>query len=323
MKATIYLLGLTGAALFTYLVARQGIGEVGTFVLTAGWGLLLVSLFHLVPMAADTLAWWVLFPTGDRPRFRQLLWMRWIGESINNLLPAAQVGGDIVRARLAILRGIPPSTAAASVVVEITVGIFTQAAFTLLGVGLLAGLTGANDLTVSIVGSVLVALALFAGFYAVQRFGMFKLLGNLASRMFRSETWKGLIESGGSFDEAVRETYRRRQDVVASAAWTLVSWIVGAGEIWIGLWILGAPGGIVEALILESLSQAVKGAMFLVPGALGFLEGGYILIGAALGIPAPMALALSLVRRFRDISLGVPGLIVWQIIEGRHFWKRS
>lgn len=322
MKAIIYILGLTGAALFTYLVARQGIGEIGAFVLSAGWGLILVSVFHVAPMTADTLAWWKLFPKGARPRFAQLLWMRWIGESINNLLPAAQVGGDIVRVRLAILRGIPPSTAAASVVVEITVGIFTQAAFTLMGVGLLAGVTGATDLTVSIVGSVFFALALFSGFYAVQRFGLFRLFGALASRLFHSETWKGLVENGGSFDEAVRLTYGRRRDVVASAVWTLIAWIVGAGEIWIGLWILGAPVGIVESLILESLSQAVKGAMFLVPGALGFLEGGFILIGSALGIPAPMALALSLVRRFRDVSLGVPGLIVWQIIEGRRFWHR-
>jgi hypothetical protein len=34
------------------------------------------------------------------------------------------------------------------------------------------------------------------------------------------------------------------------------------------------------------------------------------------------ALALSLVKRVRELLLGVPGLIVWQIAEGRH-WLRK
>lgn len=242
---------------------------------------------------------------------------------MNGLLPAAQVGGDIVRARLAAMLGVPGSEAAASVVAQITVGVFTQAAFTVLGVVLLAGVTGGNHLIVPIIGSVIIATVLFLGFYLVQRFGVFKLLGKLASRILQSEQWKGLIQNGDSFDAAIRAAYGRKRAVAVSAVWTLIGWIVGAGEIWIALTVLGAPVNWVEALILESLSQAVKGAMFLVPGALGFQEGGFILIGSALGIPAPLALALSLVRRFRDISLGVPGLVVWQVIESRRLWRRN
>ncbi|MDA1277685.1 MAG: flippase-like domain-containing protein [Verrucomicrobia bacterium] len=323
MKAAIYLLALAGLALFVYLLAHQGISEIWDFVKGAGWGLLLVSAFHIVPMAADTIGWWKLFPNETRPQFLQLFWIRWIGESVNGLLPAAQVGGEIVRARLVALRGVPGSVAAASVVAKITVGVFTQAAFTLLGVALLAGVAGGNHLIVPIIGSVLTATVLFIGFYLVQRIGMFKLLGKLASRLLQSDQWKGMIENGNSFDAAVRETYGRKTDVAASAVWTMIGWVVGAGEIWIALMVLGAPVDFVDALILESLSQAVKGAMFLVPGALGFQEVGFILIGSALGIPAPMALALSLTRRFRDISLGVPGLVAWQVIEGRRLLRRD
>ncbi len=302
---------------------RQGLGEIAGFVAAAGWGMLLVPAFHLAPMMADTLGWWKLFPSGSRPRFSRLLWMRWLGESVNNLLPAAQVGGDILRARLVMLHGVPGPVAGASVVAQLTVGIFTQAAFTLLGVGLLAARRGGQGLLAPIAGSLIIAVLLFGGFYAVQRFGLFRLLAKLASRLRQSDGWKTILENGAAFDVEVRAVYQRKRELAMSVVWTMVGWVIGSGEIWIALWVLGAPVTFAEALILESLSQAVKGVMFLVPGAIGFQEGGFIVIGGALGIPAPMALALSLVRRFRDIAMGVPGLFVWQMIEGRRLWIRN
>ncbi|MCF7765020.1 MAG: flippase-like domain-containing protein [Verrucomicrobia bacterium] len=322
MKVALFLGACAGLALFAFLLMRQGLGEIAGFVAAAGWGMLLVPAFHLAPMTADTLGWWKLFPSGRRPRFRQLLWMRWLGESVNNLLPAAQVGGDVLRARLVMLGGVSGPVAGASVVAQLTVGVFTQAAFTLLGVGLLAARRGGEGLLAPIAGSLVIAVVLFGGFYAVQRFGMFRLLAKLASRLRESDAWKSILENGSAFDTEVRAVYQRKRDLAMSGAWTMLGWVVGAGEIWIALWVLGVPATFAEAVILESLSQAVKGVMFLVPGALGFQEGGFIVIGAALGIPAPMALALSLVRRFRDIAMGVPGLLIWQWIEGRRLWNR-
>ena len=89
------------------------------------------------------------------------------------------------------------------------------------------------------------------------------------------------------------------------------------GETWLSLYLLGHPIGFVEALIIESLIQAVRGAAFAVPGALGVQEGSLILIGAAVGVPAEMALALSLAKRVREAAVGAAGVIVWQIEEGR------
>jgi len=51
-------------------------------VAAAGWGLLAVTAFHLIPMAADTIAWRYLLEPETRPGFYKLLWMRWIGESV-------------------------------------------------------------------------------------------------------------------------------------------------------------------------------------------------------------------------------------------------
>ena len=70
-------------------------------------------------------------------------------------------------------------------------------------------------------------------------------------------------------------------------------------------------------MILESSAIAIRGAAFLVPGALGVQEGGFILLSNLLGIPGEIALALSLVPRVRELALGIPGLAAWQLVEAR------
>src|SRR6266480_7437961 len=177
IQLTIYLLGFGGAALFTLLLIRQGVASVGTAVATAGWGIAAVAAFHFVPILLDAIAWWVLFPRTNRPRWQSLFWMRWIGEAISNLVPSAAVGGDIVRARLAAINGAPMATAAASVIVDITLGIFTQVAFTLLGLALLVGATGRTSfLGPTLLGALLGVIAAL-GFYFAQRLGMFRFVG--------------------------------------------------------------------------------------------------------------------------------------------------
>jgi len=66
----------------------------------------------------------------------------------------------------------------------------------------------------------------------------------------------------------------------------------------------------------------VRSMAFMVPQALGVQEGGYIMMGAMFGVPAEAALALSLVRRARDLTIGVPVLLLWQIMEGRRLTRR-
>src|SRR5205085_10981494 len=172
LQLTAYSLGLLGAALFTALLVRQGVMSVGAAVATAGWGIAAVAAFHLVPIWLDALAWWALFPEANRPRWQSLFWMRWIGESISNLVPSATVGGDIVRARLATITGTPMAAAAASVIVDVTLGVVTQIVFTLLGLVLLVDATGRTGLIgPTLIGAVLAIVAI-AGFYIAQRLGM-------------------------------------------------------------------------------------------------------------------------------------------------------
>ena len=67
---------------------------------------------------------------------------------------------------------------------------------------------------------------------------------------------------------------------------------------------LGRPLSLIDAFILESLSSGVRAT-----ASLGALEGGIVVFGALFGLPAEMALAISLSKRVRELALGLPGLM--------------
>jgi uncharacterized membrane protein YbhN (UPF0104 family) len=91
-------------------------------------------------------------------------------------------------------------------------------------------------------------------------------------------------------------------------------------EVWIALWLLGYPLSFFHAFLIESVVQGVRAAAFLVPGALGAQEGGFLLVGTLLSLPAEGALALALTRRVRELAFGIPGILAWQWFEARGQW---
>lgn len=278
-----------------------------------GTGILGVALFHLVPMLADALGWRCLLAGPTQPGVATMLKARWIGESVNGLLPVVQLGGNVVKARLIAQRGVPGRLAGASVVVDMTLVVTSQIFFTLLGLALLAVHLGGPPRLwpAAATGFVLMALA-FAGFYAAQRRGAFERLARGGERLARGE-WDTLVSGAAALDRAVIDLYRDRRAIGAAWTWHLVSWLLGVGEVWLALHVLGHPVGIRSAVLLESLGQAVRAAAFAVPGALGIQEGGFLALGAVLGISPATALALSLTKRLRELVFGIPGLVSWQL----------
>ncbi len=318
-----YILGFAGGALFIFLLIREGAAQVGLAIARAGWGLLAVTLFHLVQTLSDAAGWLVLIPKQNRVRLTSSFFLHWLGESINNLLPTGRVGGDVVVARVAAIWGMPLRIATAAMVVDITIGVITKVIFVVISVTLLVAATGRTDLTRPGLLAVLVGAFAVAGFYAVQRAGIFRWIATMASRLVKSPGWDSLVQGGEALDQTIRLLYTRRRGLVCCGLFWTLSWLIASGEIWIALWALGLPSSFTTAVILESATLAIRGAAFLVPGAVGVQEGGYILLGNLLGIPSDMALALSLVRRVRELALGIPGLITWHLIEANRLWHRA
>src|SRR5262249_3957413 len=155
----------------------EGVEDVGGALAAAGWGVATILVFHLIPLGLDTADWRLVFPRDERLPFRTTYWMRWIGESISNLAPAAQLGGDLVRARLAVLRGARLAGATHIIWVVFPFIFFTQPFFTLVALGLLIAGTGRSILGGPAIAGAPIAIGAVAGFYIVQRLGMFRLCG--------------------------------------------------------------------------------------------------------------------------------------------------
>jgi hypothetical protein len=134
-------LGLAlGVAIVVWLVARADLAALFGVFPRIGWGFLAILAARAATVVVDCAAWYCLVPRAERPGFAVMLPLRWIAESINTTLPAAQVGGDVVRARLLQRRVALPARGTASVAVDFCLSLFAQILFTLLGFVLLARL---------------------------------------------------------------------------------------------------------------------------------------------------------------------------------------
>ena len=311
-RAATWLLS-AGALLFIGVLASQGLPSVLSTLAAAGWGLVLVALFHLAPLVLDAAAIRVLFAphASSRPMGDAVL-TRWAGESANSFLPAGQIGGPVLMARHLAHRGMPMPDAAAAITVSTTLQTVAQILFALLGVALLgaqAGHVSEQALRMSaLVASGFLAVQI-GGFYLLQRRGFFSKLIRAANRFAGKRDWSRWVSKAEAIDLAIQGIYGRGGGVAASFLLSFVGWLVGTGEVYLILVLLGHPVSWLAALLLESLGQAIRGAAFAVPGALGVQEGGYLLLAPLAGLPPDAALALSLAKRAREILLGVPGLL--------------
>jgi len=316
MKLSLGIAMLAGLLLATGLIAYQGAGDVFGMLLALGWGFVPVVLVHVVQMLCSAMGWRLLIARPWPRPFLVLLKIRWIREGANGLLPVAHIGGEIVGARILSFHGVRGDVSGASVVVDLTVEIVTQVIFTIVGLALLAlGGKGGEELADVVAGVAVGAIAI-GGFVIAQRVGLFMLIERGLDRMMEKAQWLSVGGIKGLHD-AIQAIHRNPKALAGSAAWHFLSWMIGGVEVWLILYFMGVDVGLREALILECLGQAAHSAGFMVPGAIGIQEGGLMLFGAMLGVSPEAALGLSLVKRLRELVLGIPAIAVWQLVEGK------
>ncbi len=313
---------LFGIGLFAALVLHFGFAEVAAATGTIGWNLVWVVLIGVAILAVDTIGWSALLPPASRPGLWRLTWIRWVCMSVNRLLPVAQVGGDVVRARLLSRHDVAGGVASASVIVDVTVGVLTLSAFAATGLLLLLIDGGATDIAGQVAVGLLVFCLLIAGFVMVQRSGLLRRMADALQHRLGAAGWAAFAGHADLMHRTIAAIYADRRAVAASFLWRYLGWCLGAVEVWLILKLLGHPVSLFDAFVIEAIAQAVIAAGFAIPGALGVQEGGLVAIGLVFGIAPEVALAVSLIKRGRDLLLGLPGLALWQAVEGRWLWLR-
>jgi glycosyltransferase 2 family protein len=309
---------IVGTVLIGGLVAHFGAaGVLRTLLAVGAAGFAAICLVHLVLIAAMGAAWWVLLPG---TRLWTAIWGRLVRDSGSEVLPLSQVGGYALGARAITVAGVSGTSATASTIVDVSLECVAQLAYTAFALGWLLRLKPGSELAAPAASGLAVAALLVAGFVAAQRCG-FDLIGRFARATGRG--WADRTAAGAAvLHAAIAAIYRRRVQLGIGFAIHLACWFAGTIEAWLALRFFRAPLGFGSVLVIESLLYAARSVAFAVPNAVGVQEGAYLLLGAGFGMTPDIALALSLLKRARDVAIGVPALGIWQLLESRRLWRR-
>jgi putative membrane protein len=323
MKLGVLIAALVGLAVATAVVGWIGFGAVFTAFATIGWrGVAFLSVYSAAPLAILGTAWWVV---GTRPTPSQwsgFVFARAVRDAGAELLPFSHVGGFVIGARAAILRGVTPTAAYSTTIVDVTAEIIAQLGFTGLGLGLLVtrldGGTSHTDLILAIAIGLGLSATGCAALILLQRRGG-GLVETLVERFVPSAAART-----GEVTRALHTLYAAPWRIAAGVVVHLAAWFASAAGVWLALRLAGFSIDLPAILAIESLVGAARSAAFMAPMGIGVQEASYAVIGPLFGLGSDFSLALSLLKRARDLIVGVPTLLVWQGMEGvRLAWRRG
>jgi putative membrane protein len=319
VKTAAYLGTLFGLAVLIGLGVHANLAVLLHTLALGSW-----NLFWLVPyrglyFVLYAIGWYALLRPYDPGRsadFGYVLWVTTVREAVDRLLPVASVGGGIAGVRLLRWRGIGAVPATATVIVEVLLTVMVLYLFTALGLlsllGLKSGIGQFSRLSIGFLCSLpiplITTLLLCYGsvFSRIQG-----TLGRLAGLGVAAES------AATGLDQAVQTCLRHGGVLSFAGSLQFAAWTTGAFEIWFSLRLFGHPIGSGAALMLESLTQAMRHIAFLIPAGIGVQEVGLTMFGQLLGISSELALAVSMAKRMRELLCGLPPLLCWLWLESR------
>ncbi|HLY06660.1 MAG TPA: lysylphosphatidylglycerol synthase domain-containing protein [Rhizomicrobium sp.] len=318
MRFGLIFAALLGVALAVWMIGAVGVQSVLSATLAVGWGgFVALCASGAVLFVVLGRAWFELAPQHGKAGFADFVWSRAIRECSGELLPFSQLGGIVIGARALKLRGVQGSLAVASSIVDVTVEMVAQIVFVLAGlVFLLTRHEAANAALIrNVAAGVAAAIVIATAFFVFQQRGV-ATVARWSGRWFPGAgPWLGKLR------ESLAEIHASPARLASSFLAHLGGWIGTALWAWLAVYLIGHRISFALVFTIEAILCAIRAAAIIVPGAIGVQEASYALIGPLLGLAAPAAIALSLLKRARDVALGVPLLLVWQFAEGRHAWK--
>ena len=331
MKTLTLILSLLGLALLTGIMAWLGIGHVFSAMQRVGIGgfLAMIGAQAVIDLGLG-ISWYCACP--EVGLFRSIA-SRAVRDAAGNCLPFSQLGGMVIgiRATCSIptlsrrLGSMQWPAAVATNIVDITSEVLGQIVFVIIALACLFDHSGSNKFTWPVLGGMaLLALGIAGFIWTQQRGGV--AVHHAARFLGRhiAEGWRTtLIDNMDTFQAQLDLLWARPARIATGALGHLLCWLGGAGITWLSLELLGAHIGYLGAVAIEGVVCGIMSASFLVPAALGVQEAAYVALGYFFGIEAEISLGLSLLRRGRDIAIGIPVMAMWQISEMRRLRRNK
>lgn len=295
-------------------IGWNNLRPIGAAMVRAGWTLPIIVAIHLTQLFLSALAWRGLMGEGA-PSALAIFRLRWVREGVNSLLPLTQIGGFLVSVRLAARQGVAMALATASTTLDTLTEAAAQFLFLLISMMLLS-FVAHSAVVASEIAKIMLLAAVVLGLIVSlrQARGLRTIIKNSIARYLPQQA----IGFLGKLEQEWNILLRDRPRTAAAIALHLCSWMLGAAEVMVVLAVLGAPVTLSQGLVIESIGTAARSLGFAIPAGLGVQEGGFVLACGLFGIAPEFGIALSMIKRLREVVVGVPGLLFWHRAETKH-----
>ena len=306
------IIAAAGLALFGLFVHRIGPDTISSAFATLGWSAPLILLPYALVYLLDTVGWRLCF-CGALPKaitFGTLFRIRWAGESLNNIVPSAYLGGEAVKVYLLHKRGLPVADGTASVIIGKTAQVLSEVIFIALGAvagsAILPADSSARAGMFVIAGA---ATALVAMLFWLQHRGIFSTLLALTARLrLRIRALTSRAESLRQLDRRIFDFYRTdRRRFFFSVTVYLAGWLADSLEILLVSHLLGMPLNWSQSLAFEAFISVAKALGVFAPAALGVQESGVIFLFYLFGLPPALGVSYAILRRARELTFVLVG----------------
>ena len=298
-----------------------GFRSIGSAILSVGReGFSLFCGWQLVTMVVLGICWRIAAPLSAARHVAPFVWGRFVRDSAASCLPFSVVGGFVLGVRAVTLHGVTWSVAALSMIVDLTAEFVAELAFAVAGLLVLLGRPAEPSRTGPIMIGLAAAVVIGALVLRLQK-GAVPLLVRFG-RKINDDWFAGGGDHAAATDHELAAAYSRTGRMALCIATHFVGWMCKGFGNWIAFRLLGSDIDIMGGLAIEALLHALLIPAFVVPGYAGVQEAGYVGVGALFGIPPEISLGVSLLRRARDLAIGTPILLVWQMVEMRR-WRES
>jgi putative membrane protein len=322
LKTAAYVGCLVGLIILIVLPVRADFGDMVRTLAQAGWPLLWLIPYRGIFFLLYGICWFTLLRPYNRDGsigLGYVLWATTVRDAIDRLLPVASIGGGLAGVRLLRWRGLAMAPAGATVIVEILLTLFTLFAFTTLGLYLLVDLGIAGRGYVGLRFVFLISLLVPVGTALALRYG--SPFWRLHGLLFSFIGTNAHADGAAALDREVRGCLQRTWSLITAGSLQFVAFVSGAFEVWFALRLFAHPVSGKAAIMLESMTQAIRHVAFVVPAGVGVQEAGLVLFGQALGLSSELALSVSMAKRVREVLCGLPPLLSWQWSEARRLQR--
>ena len=313
------LLTAAGVGVFLYVVYRMGWRTILDNIAQFGAWFVVISLLQVVWVVLQATSWYTI-QNGlfHRAGFLSFVRIKIISDTMNTVLPAANLGGDAMRAFL-IKPRIPLKEGVAGIMVDKAVESLAGVLFMAFGILIpvvfvpiprVLLVPAGVSLLVLLAAVALLVLFQFRGFYRSAT-NIFGWIPAVRRWLHKNEEWLRVL------DDHMRRSYLTgRTRIPLATGLHLMARLVGVLEVVVVLRVLHQPVTYLGAWFISAAVTVANTVLFIVPGHWGVQEGTSVLVMKAMSFSGSAGLSLAVIRRIRRLFLIGFGLLLLHLDEG-------